>query len=431
MKDYMGLYNERFTKQAPRFNNAYQARTYQDYIRNIQNQRAAAGQTFGGLNAQMQNQSFYDRAMGTPPGLSGGMQQQFSNQLSGARARQLGQTAQQRYQAFADLSNQELQASQFARAEAASEQQFQTQNIAFKQQQQAQAQAIMKSNASDGVKQAQLAEIGLSRDEIADLQPKAGPAAIGGAMTLGTGVPTALAASNYLNYNANIAVAQDLFGTAADKMFIKGGADAGIMKDVYSLQANVQGPTRGPLKELFDNVKSNIELYKKEALKSPGSRTQSLGTLKGKITRSYNKLVSKQGELVTEIVDGSIQQKGLIKGNLAKLKSKLAKGKIAGVSDDITKEGIKLITKGNVTKVADLKAKATGKILKGVAGKSKLAGFYKGAAAFMGSPLGIGIAIFLAAEVGSQILTGTGLIKGAINILSDKEYNEGTKGILV
>jgi hypothetical protein len=429
MKDYMGLYNERFTKQAPRFNNAYQARTYQDYIRNIQNQRAAAGQTFGGLNAQMQNQSFYDRAMGTPPGLSGGMQQQFSNQLSGARARQLGQTAQQRYQAFADLSNQELQASQFARAEAASEQQFQTQNIAFKQQQQAQAQAIMKSNASDGVKQAQLAEIGLSRDEIADLQPKAGPAVIGGAMTLGTAVPTALAASNYLNYQTNIIRGAQMYGTEASKLFVK-GADG-----IYALQSGqgIAAPTKGIVKTQFDKVNVAIQKYNEGKALTGAQKlnNRQLGNLKRKVTNAYKDLVKSQGDLVKEVVDGSMQQKGFLKGTAAKLKSKIT-GKISGVSKATTKGGVKLVTKASGTKLAELKAAATTKITAGAAktATGAKAAFFKGAAGFMGSALGIGIAIFLVAEVGSQILTGTGVIKGAMNLLSGKDYNEGTKGLV-
>jgi hypothetical protein len=187
MIDYGQLYNERFTKEAPRYTAGSQARTYQDYMRNIQMQRQNAGQTFGNLAQQQQNQSFYDRAMGRPQGLSGGMEQQYTNVTSAQRAQQTGQIAQQRFQAFSDIAQQEAQASQFARAQDIQEQQFQAQEIQLQQQRYTQAQQVMADpNLTAAQKQTQLVDLGLTYGEIDRMNaPTAGPI-IGGAVTLGT-----------------------------------------------------------------------------------------------------------------------------------------------------------------------------------------------------------------------------------------------------
>lgn len=186
MIDYTNLYNERFTKDAPRYSAGSQMRTFQDYMRGIQAQRSAAGQTFGNLAMQQVNQSFYDRAMGRPPGLSGGMAQQFQNQLGAARSRQLGQVAQQRYQAFSDIAAQEAQASQFARAQRMQEQQFETQEMALQQQKFAQAQQVMASpDLTDEQKQSQLTRLGLTQGEIDRMGPQQGEGIVGAATTGG------------------------------------------------------------------------------------------------------------------------------------------------------------------------------------------------------------------------------------------------------
>lgn len=402
MKDYTGLYNERFTKQAPRYTNAYQARTYQDYIRNIQNQRAAAGQTFGGLNAQIQNQSFYDRAMGTPPGLSGGMEQQFSNQLSGARARQLGQTAQQRFQAFSDISNQEMQASQFARAEAAAEQQFQSQNIAFKQQQQQQAQAIMASNASDSIKEFQLREIGLTEDEIASMGPVAGPAIVGGVTTAAVGVPTAIKGVNALTLRANRTIIQELAGTNAKELFVDGVVQTGDKINV---------PTSDRLKGLYDET---VELVNKGAAEGADDAAKQAGQ------EAIEKYAEAQKKYVEDVVSGTTREKG----------SNVAIDTIDDVVresvDEATEAGVKVISKKKKVLLAT-KKKSIAKIMGKKLGGAKVV---KALSGFIASPAGIAIAAFLVAEVGSQILTGTGILKGTINLLSNKAYNEGTKGLL-
>lgn len=213
MTNYGNLYNERFTKDAPRYSQGAQARTYQDYMRGLQSQKQTAAQTFGNLYNQQANQNFYAQALGKPQGLSGGMETQYNNAMSAQQSQQLGQVTQQRYQAFADIANQESQASQYVQAQRLQEQQLQMGEMQVNQQRYAQAEAILNSpNLSQQQKQNQLENLGLTAGEIERMTaaPVAGPI-IGGATSIGATIGlTQVAPRVYANAKLNIENAQIL-----------------------------------------------------------------------------------------------------------------------------------------------------------------------------------------------------------------------------
>ena len=421
MTDYMGMYNERFMKRAPQYGANARARTYQDYMRNIQNQRMAAGQTFGNLAMQQQNQSFYDRAMGRPPGLSGGMAQQFQNQMSAARSRQLGQTAQQRYQAFSDIAAQEAQASQFARAEAAAEQQFQSQELQFQAQKQAQAQQVMASpNLTFEQKQDQLSNLGFTQGQIERMQPSQGGAIVGG-VTSAVAVPTVgLAGSSAYRTSQNIQAFQSAFT-----------GDAGIAVQTKDLQALQDAFTKGT-PDASGNIKVKL---------SGGEQTFNQSKLAEEISKQTQGIADAKNQLVDDLIAGTKGTKGLEK-NLDKAKAAFEKVKKSGAiqSDKVYQDAMaaKNAAKDALVKgqANAMKAKAAGikkqvflKSVgnKAVAAKAKFAGL-----ATVGKIALWGFGVYMVLEGASMALTGTGLAEGIMNIASGKGdfRTAGKKGLL-
>jgi len=420
MTDYMGMYNERFMKRAPQYGANARARTYQDYMRNIQNQRMAAGQTFGNLAMQQQNQSFYDRAMGRPPGLSGGMAQQFQNQMSAARSRQLGQTAQQRYQAFSDIAAQEAQASQFARAEATAEQQFQTQELQLNAQRQAQAQQVMASpNLTFEQKQDQLSNLGFTQGQIERMQPSQGSAIVGG-VTSAAAVPVVggVGASAYRT-NQNIQAFQSAF---------KG--DTGIKVKTKDLEALQKAFAEGT-PDASGNIKVKL---------STGEQTLNQKGIANAISEQTQQIADAKNQLVDDLISGTKGTKGLEK-NLDKATKAFEKIKKSGAiqSDPSYQKAMlaknkakEALTKGQANalkaKTAGIKKQVFLKNVgnKAVAAKAKFAG--------LTSALKIaawGFGIYMVAEGVSMALTGTGLAEGIINAASGKDFRTaGKKGLL-
>lgn len=420
MTDYMGMYNERFMKRAPQYGANARARTYQDYMRNIQNQRMAAGQTFGNLAMQQQNQSFYDRAMGRPPGLSGGMAQQFQNQMSAARSRQLGQTAQQRYQAFSDIAAQEAQASQFARAEAAAEQQFQSQELQFQAQKQAQAQQVMASpNLTFEQKQDQLSNLGFTQGQIERMQPSQGAAVVGGTASA-VAVPTiGLAGSSAYRTNQNIQAFQSAF---------KG--DAGIAVKTKDLEALQKAFTEGT-PDASGNIKVKL---------SSGETTFNQKGLANEISKQTQGIADAKNQLVDDLIAGTKGTKGLQKDFD---KAKAAFDKIAGSTtqadpkyqtakqaldkaEDALALGKKKAMKAQaagIKKQAFLKKVGT----KAVAAKAKYAGLATVAKVALW-----GFGVYMVLEGASMALFGTGLAEGLMNVASGKGdfRTAGKKGLV-
>jgi len=391
MKDYTGMYNERFMKRAPQYGANARARTYQDYMRNIQNQRVAAGQTFGNLAMQQQNQSFYDRAMGRPPGLSGGMAQQFQNQLSGARARQLGQTAQQRYQAFSDIAAQEGQANQFARAEAAAEQQFQAQELQFQSQRQAQAKAIMATGQAQEVKEAQLRDLGFTYGEIERLQPSAGAAVTGGAMTAGLAGFGGAKAYGY----SQVSAAREILG-----------GDAKVVELADKLKAAQDMEIKAAVKNEAGDI---VEQAVTSEMKQKEIRLAEQALKEGK---------EEVGKEIFRLRGKALTPKGLDK----QIKT------LADLSDDA-------ITAAQKTELARLKAiKAAG--LKKFGAKSALTKAAVAKKTLMAAApkvlagLGVAVGVFIAFEGLSTLFTGVGVIEGLTNLVTSGDYQRGKTGLL-
>lgn len=394
------MYNERFMKRAPQYGANARARTYQDYMRNIQNQRMAAGQTFGNLAMQQQDQSFYDRAMGRPPGLSGGMAQQFQNQMGAARSRQLGQIAQQRYQAFSDIAAQEAQASQFARAEAAAEQQFQAQELQFQAQRQAQAKQIMATGQAQEVKEAQLRDLGFTYGEIERLQPNRGTTAVGGAASAGLATFGGFKAYNYsqeaaarevLKGDVKITELRDALKAAQDKPVTAGDATQGI--EAYSQETkNID------VKKASDALKEGKEKAMKEILDVR------------KNTPTLDKNLQKEIDKLDDLV-----AKGVQTGDDAVIKT-----------DAILKQKKLELARMKQIKAAGLKKFKAKAALTKAMGAKKAFGV---AAAKVAAGLGVALAIFIAVEGISTLVTGVGLVEGIGNVISTGDYRRGKKGL--
>jgi hypothetical protein len=442
MTDYMGMYNERFMKRAPQYGANARARTYQDYMRNIQAQRMAAGQTFGNLAMQQQNQSFYDRAMGRPPGLSGGMAQQFSNQMGAARSRQLGQAAQQRYQAFSDIAAQEAQANQFARAEAAAEQQFQAQELQLQGQRQAQAQQIMASDLTYEQKQDQLRNLGLSYGEIERLSPSAGAAAVGGGATLlGTGAVGIGGPIVYRNVS-NLQAFESAFTgdtsisnltddvDAINKALKAGANDKGKYKVTLSngkKTFNNAADARTALEQSTRNIRQEKKKLADQLVKGGQSKQMKLYDARQKAQTALDDFIDDAANNLERIGDGIEVDTGEATDAVTKkyqaLKEKLKvatqKATDAGVDDAAVaaakKAGVKGAGKKSLERVAT----------KALAGKTKLAAL-KGPAIFAGKLF----LAYLAVEGISMAISGTGFVEGLSNLISGKGYQtSGKKGL--
>lgn len=440
MTDYMGMYNERFMKRAPQYGANARARTYQDYMRNIQAQRMAAGQTFGNLAMQQQNQSFYDRAMGRPPGLSGGMAQQFSNQMGAARSRQLGQAAQQRYQAFSDIAAQEAQANQFARAEAAAEQQFQAQELQLQGQRQAQAQQIMASGLTYEQKQDQLRNLGLSYGEIERLSPSAGSAAIGGGATiLGTG---AVGIGGPIVYRdvSNLQAFESAFkgdtgisNLVSDKKAIEDALKAGPGqggKYKITLSGGEQefasaSEARDAIAQTTKDIRKGKKQLADQLVRGGQSKQMKLYDARQNAQTALDDFIDDTANNLTRVgndIDASnASEKVIKKYNALKKKLEVATQKAtAGGVDDVAvaaakEAGVKGAGKKSLERVAT----------KAIAGKTKLAAL-KGPAIFAGKLF----LAYLAIEGLSMAISGTGFVEGIGNLISGKGYQtSGKKGL--
>jgi hypothetical protein len=446
MTDYMGMYNERFMKRAPQYGANARARTYQDYMRNIQAQRMAAGQTFGNLAMQQQNQSFYDRAMGRPPGLSGGMAQQFSNQMGAARSRQLGQAAQQRYQAFSDIAAQEAQANQFARAEAAAEQQFQAQELQLQGQRQAQAQQIMASDLTYEQKQDQLRNLGLSYGEIERLSPSAGAAAIGGGSTLlatgavGIGGPIVYRDVSNLEafksaFKGDTGISNLVNDETAIKEALKAGPGQGGKYKVTLSDGPKEFANASDARTMLAEKTRNVRLEKKkladQLIQGGQKKNMKLFDAKQKAQEALDDLIDSPTNELTRVNDMQlgprVDKSGVTDPKVLKKYDKLTK-KLADATkkaadagvDDVAAEAAKQagIKGASKTSLKNISAKA-------IAGKTKLAAL-KGAGIIAGK---IFLA-YLAVEGISMALTGTGFVEGFGNLISGKGYQtSGKKGL--
>lgn len=384
MTDYMNMYNERYMKEAPRYTAGSQARTYQDYMRNIQMQRQTAGQTFGNLAAQQANQSFYDRAVGQPQGLSGGMEQQYSNVTNAQRAQQAGQLAQQRYQAFADIAAQQAQVPQLARAEAIAEQQFQAGQMQLNTQRFAQAKQIMDTpNLTQAQKVEQLKNIGMTEGEISRMNaPTAGPV-VGSVMSAGAlgGITTAVGTyqnvklmSNLVGEQGSVVAANNVVETATTSL-----------TDATTKLTDAQ--------KKFDAVMNN---------------TSSTDKAKTAAQKALNK--ARDAEKVAQAAKKEAVKKASVARNEAI--EKIVKGKSA--RSTAYKQGAK--------KISLSKAKI-GKIV-------KASGTAKGGAlgATFGKAAGIalkGISIYFAVDMAVTVLTGKGIIGNVTSLVQGEGFAKG------
>lgn len=378
----MNMYNERYMKEAPRYTAGSQARTYQDYMRNIQMQRQTAGQTFGNLAAQQANQSFYDRAVGRPQGLSGGMETQYSNVANAQRAQQAGQLAQQRFQAFADIAAQESQVPQLARAEAMAEQQFQAQQMQLNTQRFAQAKQIMDTpNLTQAQKVEQLKNIGMTEGEISRMNaPTAGPviggitsaAALGG---ISTGVGT----------YQNVKLMSSLVGEQAS---------------VVTANTAVETATTN----LTEATNKLADAQKKFDLLTENSTA----TQKQNAQKALNK--ARDAEKVAQAAKKEAVKKASVARNEAI--DKIVKGKSA--RSTAYKQGAKKVSlsKARVGKIVKAAGTKKGALLSGTFGKAA------------GIALK-GISIYFAVDMGLQILTGKGIIGNITAAVQGEKLAQG------
>lgn len=378
----MNMYNERYMKEAPRYTAGSQARTYQDYMRNIQMQRQTAGQTFGNLAAQQANQSFYDRAMGRPQGLSGGMETQYANVTNAQQAQQAGQVAQQRYQAFADISAQQSQVPQLARAEAMAEQQFQAQQMQLNTQRFAQAKQIMDTpNLTQAQKVEQLKNIGMTEGEISRMNaPTAGPV-IGGITTasalggISTGVGTyqnVKLMSNLVGEQGTVVAANTAQTTAVD-----------AAKEASTKLTDAQ--------KAFDAINDTTSAKEKTKL------TKALAKAKDadKAAKAAEKAAIKNTQKVrNEAID------------------KIVKGKSA--RSTAYKQGAKKmsLSKAKIGKIVKASGTAKGGVLGATFGKAASVALK-------------GISIYFAVDMGLQILTGKGIIGNITAAVQGEKLAQG------
>lgn len=403
MTDYGQIYNERFIKNAPRYSGSSQARSYQDYMRNVQAQTNAANQMFGNQAQQQATQSFYQRAAGQPQGLSGGMQTQYANVVSGQQAAAAGQMQQQQYDTYAKIAQQQAQASQFARAEAAADIQFQQAQAQFESQKYAQAQAIMQdSNISQASKVDRLERLGMTSGEISRLSaPSAGPI-IGGIGTLG-----ASAASPFIYRRVEVG----RFTSRVDKA---------ILESV-------------PYKLAQEKVTAanTVEQKAREALAKgpqPASGTPNTPTYQPAVTERQLKTnlekaikdVAKEKEVLKatrkEMIDNIVPKEGLNApvGSTQEVAQKLGKELVEEGVEDVASEAGKKIVGKQTKKLAAAQTKL-------LAGKKGVMGALKGALPVIGGFL----AGYFIVDSLMMIATGKGIIGNLSDLVKDGNLSQG------
>ena len=387
MTPYGQLYNERFTKEAPRYNQGAQARTYHDYMRNIQAQKQAAGQTFGNLYNQQQTQSFYDRAMGQPQGLSGGLATQYNAARSAQSAAQSGQIAQQRYQAFADISAQEAQAGQYAQAQRLQQQQVEMGQMQLEQQRFAQAQQIMAApNLSEEQKQDQLTRLGMTEGQISRMNAPTAAPVIGGATTLATAAAVPAVIGKVQTYRG----AKDLLGR------VNTSADIAPLQEVIKTEKG----RLADLQNTFNKAQSAVDkagdaatsAQKKALQKSKNELSKAKYTIK----KTQEEIVTKQNTILDDII-GSSKKGGQATTTVGK-----------EIAEDLATEGVK---KGKVKNFATLAKKGgkSGKVFgKAFGTVGKVAGSVLGAYFILDSIL--------------MVTTGTGVMGQVKSLIEQGEF---------
>ena len=416
------VYNQRMVKNSPRYRQGAQSRNFQDYMANINSQKFNTAQTFGNLQNQVNNQSFYDRAVGRPQGLSGGLEQQYSTFRNAASAQAAGQVQQQRFQAFNDIAAQEAQASQFARAQGMQDQQFQMQEMQLNQQRYAQAQEILKSqNLTDAQKQEQLTTLGMTAGEVDRMTSPGAGAMIGGATTI-TAAATAKAVykkiqmkSGANNLLETISASDEIkqvtetsknLTTAKDELSTKLKTAKEAQAKLEGKQASGQALTPEETTQLND-IKSQLD----DVIDADGNITQKgLNTQLKEATDAADEGLKAIDKKRTDMLDDLIQGKG----DKSKLNFEGTKKAVDALDDAVKYNADGTIKKASGKKVADMAtlaktAKANKKGILKVGTKKVLGKTF--------AVLGTAVGVYFLADSVSMILTGRGLMAHASNLV--------------